>query len=186
MVKCQIYDQGFYNLFDERESGSSQILCSYLTTRSGVRYDTKNLAWTRRSSNQIRFLSYVSNDFMFRKEISTCNFSMIYGLHMFKADWQWKGNNAGRLITWQHRGYLEVLAGNSSRIWEHRGYLEILAGNSSRIWEHRGYLEVLVGNSSRIWEATNQGACSIHCCRIWSQILRLWTNRELCYLAKVG
>ena len=35
-----------YNLFDERESqsGSSQILCSYLTTRSGVRYDTKNLA----------------------------------------------------------------------------------------------------------------------------------------------
>ncbi len=32
--------QRFYNLFDERESGSSQILCSYLTTRSGVRYDT--------------------------------------------------------------------------------------------------------------------------------------------------
>ncbi len=49
----------FYNLFDERESGSSQILCSYLMTRSGVRYDTKNLASTRRSSNHIRFLSYV-------------------------------------------------------------------------------------------------------------------------------
>ena len=29
-----------YNLIDERESGSSQILCSYLTTRSGVRYGT--------------------------------------------------------------------------------------------------------------------------------------------------
>ncbi len=33
----------YYNLFDERESGSSQILCSYLTTESGFRYDTKNL-----------------------------------------------------------------------------------------------------------------------------------------------
>ncbi len=30
-----------YKLSDEGESGSSQILCSYLTTRSRVRYDTK-------------------------------------------------------------------------------------------------------------------------------------------------
>ncbi len=37
--------------------GSSQILCSYLITRSGVSYDTNN------------------------------------GLHMFKDDWKWKGNN---------------------------------------------------------------------------------------------
>ena len=40
---------GFYNLFDERESGQDD---------------------PRRSSNQIRFLSYISNEFMFRKEIS--------------------------------------------------------------------------------------------------------------------
>ncbi len=33
-----------YNLFDERESRSSQILCSYLMTRSRLRHDTKNLA----------------------------------------------------------------------------------------------------------------------------------------------
>ncbi len=102
------------------------------------RREAENLAWTQRSSNQIRFLSFSLNDFMFRTEISTCAFSMICGLHMFKADWQWKGNNTGRLITWQHRGYLEVLVGNSG-----------------------------------IWEATNQEACSIYCCRIWSQILRL-------------
>ena len=32
-----------YVEFDERASGSSQILYSYLMRRSGVRYDTKNL-----------------------------------------------------------------------------------------------------------------------------------------------
>ena len=40
----RLSDAVVYNLFDERESGSSQILCSYLTMRSGVRYDTNNLA----------------------------------------------------------------------------------------------------------------------------------------------
>ncbi len=47
---------------DERELGSSQILSSYLMTHGGVKYDAKNLVWTRQSSNQITFLSecYVS------------------------------------------------------------------------------------------------------------------------------
>ncbi len=42
--QCNMDQSRYYNLFDERESGSSQILCSYLTMRSRVRYDTNNLA----------------------------------------------------------------------------------------------------------------------------------------------
>ena len=91
----------YYNLFDERQPGSSKIFCSYLTMQSGIRYDTKNLAWTQRSSNQIRFLSYILNDFMLRKEIRTCNFSMIHGLHIFKADWQWKWQCQWQWQCWQ-------------------------------------------------------------------------------------
>ncbi len=44
LIRKKIVGTNLFNLFDERESGSSQILCSYLTTRSGARYDTKNLA----------------------------------------------------------------------------------------------------------------------------------------------
>ena len=49
-----VHNDRYHILFCERESGSSQILCSYLMTQqSQIQYDTKNLAWTRRSSNQI-------------------------------------------------------------------------------------------------------------------------------------
>ncbi len=100
-----------------------------------VRYDTKTLDWTWRSSNQIQFLSYISNHFMFRKEIRTCNFSMIYDLHMFKADWQWKGK---MLADWSHdntegiRGFWQEIAvgsGNTGGIW---GFWQEIAVGSGK------------------------------------------------------
>ncbi len=61
-TSCDVYL--FTSLFINGARGPNQLILSsqirrpYLTTRSGVRYDTKNLAWTRRSSNQITFLSW--------------------------------------------------------------------------------------------------------------------------------
>ena len=40
-LSCLLSEMNKHILFDERGSGSSQILCSYLTRRSGVRYDTE-------------------------------------------------------------------------------------------------------------------------------------------------
>ncbi len=56
----------------------------HIWRRSGVRYDTKNLAWTQWSSNQITFLSCVQNYVHDgRKETfveSTCSFWMLCGM----------------------------------------------------------------------------------------------------------
>ncbi len=56
------------------------------TVQTTMQYSGLGLTLRNSDIAGIKRLVKVLNDFMFRKEISTCNFYMIYGIHMFKAD----------------------------------------------------------------------------------------------------